>query len=102
MVSFFLFINNTGAPQDDTLNQMKALSTKSCNCVFNSFSLVGVILYGGIEMGANLGKRSIPNSNSLSDGNLSKSSGNTFENSHTTGKLFKITFGVEVSITCAK
>ena len=53
-------------------------------------------------MGADSDNRSIPNSNSLSGGNLGKSLKNTFENSHTTDTLFKVTFGVEVSIICAK
>ena len=53
-------------------------------------------------MGADLEKKSIPNFNSLSGGNPSKSLENISENSRTIGTLSKVTFGVEVSITCAK
>ena len=102
MIPSFFFINNTRAPQGDTLDRMKPLSTRSYNCVFNSFNSVGAILYGGIKMGVDLGNRSIPNFNSQSGGNPSKSSINTFENSCTIGTLSKVTFRVEVSIRCAK
>ena len=54
MVLFFFFINKTGAPHEDTLDQMKPLSTKSCSWIFSSFNSTGVILYGGIETGLNL------------------------------------------------
>ena len=53
-------------------------------------------------MGADPGKKSISNSNSLYGDNLGKSLRNTFENSCTIGTLFKVTFEVEISITCAK
>ena len=95
VVPSFFFTNNTGAPQGDTFGQMKPLSTRSCNYVFNSFNSVEAILYDGIKMRANPSKRSMLNSNSLSSGNLGKSLKNTFKNSHTTGTFFKIFFGVE-------
>ena len=96
MVPSFFFTNNIGVPQGDTLGWMKPLSTRSCNYVFNSFSLVGVILYGGIKMKVDSSKGSIPNSNSLSSDNLGKSSKNTSKNSHTIGTLSKVTFRVGI------
>ena len=56
MVLSFFFINNTRAPQGETLGQMKPLSTRSCNWIFNSFNSTGVILYGGIEMRVELAR----------------------------------------------
>ena len=81
---------------------MKPLSTRSCSCVFNSFNSVGAIIYGGIEMKANLGNKLIPNFDSLSGGNCDKYSRNTSENSHMISTLSKVTYGVKISITCAK
>ena len=81
---------------------MKPLLARSCNWVFNSFNLARAILYDGIEMRVDPGNKSILNSNSRFGGNLDKSLKNTSENSHTIGALFKVTFKVEVSTTCAK
>ena len=102
MVSSFFFTNNTGAPYGDTFDQIKPLSTKSLSWVFNSFNSVVAILYGGIEIGVELDNSSILNSNSLSGGKHGKFSGNTFENSHITATLSKVTYGVDLSTTCAK
>ena len=74
IVPYFFFTNNTGAPQRDTLDRMKPLSTKSCSWVFNSFNSIGAILYDDMEIGAEPGNTSIPNSSSLSGGNPDKSS----------------------------
>ena len=57
VVPSFFFTNKIGASQGDTLSWLKPLSTRSCNYVFNSFSSNGAILYGGIEIGADPGKR---------------------------------------------
>src|SRR5688572_8995791 len=63
---------------------MKPFSSKSFNCSFNSFNSAGAIRYGGIEIGWVSGRRSIPNSISLSGGIPGNSSGNTSKNSLTT------------------
>ena len=99
--SFFL-TKSTGAPQGDTLGRTKPLSTKSCNCTFNSFNSVGAILYGGIEIGAVPGNKWMANSSSRSGGSQGNSSRKTSGNSCTTGTSSKRSLATLVSLTCAK
>src|SRR6266487_4193360 len=82
--SFFL-TNNTGAPQGDTLGRMNFFSNNSSSCFFNSFNSDADIRYGAIDIVLVPGTKSIPNSTSLSGGKSYISSGNTSENSPTTG-----------------
>ena len=47
--SFFL-INKTGAPELETLGQIKPLSNRSFSCSFNYLNSVGDFLYGELEI----------------------------------------------------
>ena len=100
MVPSFFFTKSTGEPQGKTLGQMKPLSTRSCNLLFNSFNSIGTILYGGIEMETELDNNSNSNSNSQSGGRLGNFLKNTYGNSRTNGTLSKVTFEKDLSTTC--
>jgi hypothetical protein len=51
-----LFTNKEGAPQGDLLGRINLLSNNSCSWIFNSFSYVEAILYGGFAIDDTFGK----------------------------------------------
>ena len=82
--SFFL-TNSIGAPHGDELGRMNPFSINYSSYAFNSFSSLGVIQYGALEIGCVPGKNSIVKSAPLRGGNPGSSSGKTSWKSRTTG-----------------
>ncbi|PHT34666.1 hypothetical protein CQW23_26466 [Capsicum baccatum] len=77
--------NRTGSPQGDMMGLMNPLSRRSFKLSVNSLSSGGSILYGGIDIGLVLGRKSILKSISHSGETPKRSLGNTSGISHTTG-----------------
>lgn len=77
---FFFFTNRIGAPHHEWLTLMKPLSNSSCNCFFNSYSLVKVILYGVFYINVMSKANSMLNFTSLFGVNFGRLLRNTFEN----------------------
>ena len=96
------FTNNIDVPHGDILARIKLLYSKNCNCWFSSFSFVGAIRYGGMNICKVLGDKSIPDSISHIGGNPGKFSGNTSENSFTTGIFSKLSALSFVSLAITK
>jgi len=65
----FFFTSSTGAPQGDTLGLTNYFCNSSSTWFFTLASYTEDMQYGAIDIGLDLGIRSIVNSSSLSDGN---------------------------------
>ena len=98
----FLFNKQDRAPHGESLSFIKSRSNKSCNCNFNSFNSVGIILYGIIEIGATPGVTSILKAISFSGGKDSNYSRKISGYSFITGKSSNLTLLLGIFIRKAK